>query len=73
MKVVIIEDEKLSAEHLTVLLQKIDVSIEVTHYFDSIKSVVDAFQSGLSAELIFMDIHQLIQNVCLILIHYNKY
>ena len=57
MKVIIIEDEKLSAEHLTVLLQKIDDSIEVTHYFDSIKSVVNAFQSGLSAELIFMDIH----------------
>ena len=57
MKVIIIEDEKLSAEHLTVLLQKIDDSIEVTHYFDSIKTVVNAFQSGLSAELIFMDIH----------------
>ena len=57
MKLVIIEDEKLSAEHLTVLLQKTDASIEVTHYFDSIQSVVQAFQSGLSAELVFMDIH----------------
>lgn len=57
MKVIIIEDEKLSAEHLTVLLQKIDASIEVTHYFDAIKTSVTAFQSGLSADLIFLDIH----------------
>jgi DNA-binding LytR/AlgR family response regulator len=57
MKVIIIEDEKLSAEHLTVLLQRTDQNIEVTHYFDSIKSSVKALKSGLSAELIFMDIH----------------
>ena len=36
MKVVIIEDEKLSAEHLSVLLQKIDTSITVIKYFDTI-------------------------------------
>ncbi len=57
MKVVIIEDEKLSAEHLTVLLQKIDPSITVIKYFDTIKTSVTAFKLGLTADLIFMDIH----------------
>lgn len=57
MKVVIIEDEKLSAEHLTVLLQKIDQSIIVIKYFDTIKASVNAFKEGLNADLIFMDIH----------------
>jgi DNA-binding LytR/AlgR family response regulator len=57
MKVVIIEDEKLSAEHLSVLLQKIDSSITVIKYFDTVKSSVTAFKEGLKADLIFMDIH----------------
>lgn len=57
MKVIIIEDEKLSAEHLTVLLQKIDPSITVIKYFDTIKSSVAAFKEGLTADLIFLDIH----------------
>jgi DNA-binding LytR/AlgR family response regulator len=57
MKVVIIEDEKLSAEHLTVLLQKIDSSIVVIGHFDTITASVTAFKEGLNADLIFMDIH----------------
>ena len=57
MKVVIIEDEKLSAEHLTVLLQKIDSSIVVVESFDTISASVTAFKEGLNADLIFMDIH----------------
>jgi DNA-binding LytR/AlgR family response regulator len=57
MRVVIIEDEKLSAEHLTVLLQKIDESITVSNYFDTIQASVTAFKEGLNADLIFMDIH----------------
>jgi DNA-binding LytR/AlgR family response regulator len=57
MRVVIIEDEKLSAEHLTVLLQKIDASIAVIKYFDTITASVTAFKEGLNADLIFMDIH----------------
>jgi len=57
MKVIIIEDEKLSAEHLTLLLQKIDPSITVIKYFDTIKTSVTAFKEGLHADLIFMDIH----------------
>ena len=57
MKVVIIEDEKLLAEHLTILLQKIDESITVVNYFDTITASVTAFKEGLNADLIFMDIH----------------
>ena len=57
MRVVIIEDEKLSAEHLTVLLQKIDSSIFVIGHFDTITASVTAFKEGLNADLIFMDIH----------------
>ena len=57
MKIVIIEDENLSAEHLTNLLQKIDLSIAVVNYFDTVSASVAAFNEGLSADLIFMDIH----------------
>ncbi|WP_396169050.1 LytR/AlgR family response regulator transcription factor [Flavobacterium sp.] len=57
MKVVIIEDEKLSADHLTILLNKIDTSIVVIECFDSIKSSVTAFKEVLNCDLIFMDIH----------------
>ena len=57
MRVVIIEDEKLSAEHLTVLLQKIDETTSVSNYFDTIQASVTAFKEGLTADLIFMDIH----------------
>ena len=54
---VVIKDEKLSADHLTVLLNKIDASIVVIECFDSIKSSVTAFKEGLKCDLIFMDIH----------------
>jgi DNA-binding LytR/AlgR family response regulator len=57
MKVIIIEDEKLSAEHLNLLLQKIDPSIEVIQYLEAVKATVKAFQEGLNADLLFMDIH----------------
>ena len=57
MKVVIIEDEKLSAEHLCLLLQRIDSGIEVVQYLDTVKSTIKAFQEGLDADLLFLDIH----------------
>lgn len=57
MKIIIIEDENLSAEHLTSLLQKIDFSIAVIDYFDTVNAAVNAFKKGLNADLIFMDIH----------------
>lgn len=57
MKVVIVEDEKLSAEHLCLLLQRIDSSIEVVRYLDTVKGTIKAFQEGLQADLLFLDIH----------------
>lgn len=57
MKVVIIEDEKLSAEHLSLLLKKADANIEIVKYADTVKGTVRLFEDGLQCDLIFMDIH----------------
>jgi DNA-binding LytR/AlgR family response regulator len=57
MNAVIIEDEKLSADHLTRLLNKIDPEILVTGIFDSVSKTIGAFRSGLEADLLFVDIH----------------
>ncbi len=57
MNVVIVEDEKLSAEHLTLLLKKIDSGIAVIKYTDTVKATIDAVEDGLKADLIFLDIH----------------
>lgn len=57
MKVTIIEDEKLSAEHLTLLIQRIDISIEVVDYIDTVKGAIKYFKEGIKADLIFLDIH----------------
>ncbi len=57
MKVIIIEDEMLSAEHLSLMLSKIDSSIEIVSIYDSIKSSVAAFKQGVKADLLFVDIH----------------
>ena len=57
MNVVIVEDEKLSAEHLHLLLLKIDPTIQVISYLDSVAATVKAFENGLQADLLFLDIH----------------
>ncbi|MCE3226315.1 MAG: hypothetical protein K0S32_866 [Bacteroidetes bacterium] len=57
MRAIIIEDEKLSAEHLVNLLKKIDKQIVIVDVFDSVKSVVSALEKGVTADLLFMDIH----------------
>lgn len=57
MKVVIIEDEKLSAAHLALLLKKVDRDFEIVKYIDTVKSTVKLFEAGLQCDLIFMDIH----------------
>jgi DNA-binding LytR/AlgR family response regulator len=57
MNVVIVEDEKLSAEHLSLLLQRINSNIQVIKYFDSVKATTKAFEEGLQADLLFLDIH----------------
>ena len=57
MKTIIIEDERLSAEHLGNLLRKIDATIEVVGTFDSVKQSIHAFEHGVTADLLFVDIH----------------
>lgn len=57
MNAIIIEDEKLSAEHLSNLLKRIDASINVIATFDSVKKSVSEFQKGIKAEVVFVDVH----------------
>jgi DNA-binding LytR/AlgR family response regulator len=57
MKAIIIEDEKLSAELLTNLLKRIDASINVIAIYDSVKKSVEAFQKGIKADVVFVDVH----------------
>ncbi|MEI6681075.1 MAG: LytTR family DNA-binding domain-containing protein [Bacteroidota bacterium] len=57
MNVIIIEDELLSAEHLCNLLKKTDPAIQLLGIFDSVKQSVQAFKTGLKADLLFVDIH----------------
>jgi DNA-binding LytR/AlgR family response regulator len=57
MKVAIIEDEKLSAEHLATLLKRADKTVQVVAAFDSVKKTVEALENNLEADLLFFDIH----------------
>ncbi len=57
MKVIIIEDETLSAEHLTSLLHKTNRNIEVVKYLDTVKAAIQAFEDGITTDLMFFDIH----------------
>ncbi len=57
MNVIIIEDEQLSADHLETLLAKINPDIRVVHRFESVKQSIDAFENGITADLLFVDIH----------------
>ncbi len=57
MNAIIIEDEKLSAEHLCNLLKRIDASMIVTDTLDSVKSSVAKFKKEIIADVLFVDIH----------------
>lgn len=57
MNVIIIEDEKLSADYLTRMLHKLDANIEVLAVLDSVEQSVIQLKNGLKADLIFLDIH----------------
>ena len=50
MKAIIIEDEKLSAEHLANLLKKVDATIQVIANYDSVKKSVEEFKKGIPFE-----------------------
>ncbi len=57
MRIVILEDEKLSAEHLQTMLKRVEPSIEVLQVFDSVKKSVEYFKKNNDADLLFVDIH----------------
>ncbi len=56
MKVVIIEDEHLTAERIATLLRHIDPGIEIKAVIDSVKRSAEWFQSNEQPDLVFMDI-----------------
>ncbi len=58
VKVVIIEDEKLSAEHLYMLIKKIDPSIYVVLTFDTVKQSIPALQSSIKTDILIIDAEQ---------------
>ncbi len=57
MKILIVEDEKLSAEHLSNLLSKIEPTFEIVHISESVKRTIAFLESGIKVDLIFMDVH----------------
>jgi DNA-binding LytR/AlgR family response regulator len=57
MRVIIIEDEKLSAEHLQNTLQKLNENILIVTTIDSVKQSIALLKNGLQADLLFVDIH----------------
>nr|WP_199080484.1 LytTR family DNA-binding domain-containing protein [Pedobacter sp. ASV19] len=56
MKIVIIEDEKLTAEHLADIIQLVNPEMEIVAYLRSIKQAVDYFMQNSAPDLIFSDI-----------------
>lgn len=56
MNVVIIEDEKLAAEHLQKLVEKAQPNVHVLKVMDSVKKSIEWFLTHPSPDLIFMDI-----------------
>ncbi|MCY1721218.1 LytTR family DNA-binding domain-containing protein [Prolixibacteraceae bacterium Z1-6] len=56
MNIVIIEDEKLAADKLQLLLHQIDSQIEVLAVLESVEDAVNWLASNPSPDLIFMDI-----------------
>ena len=56
MKVIIIEDEHLTAERINTLLKQIDPEIQVLAIMDSVAKAVQWFRTGESPDLVFMDI-----------------
>ena len=56
MKVVIIEDEHLTAERIRTLLHQIDPSVKVLATIESVKTAVQWFTQNENPDLVFMDI-----------------
>lgn len=56
MKVLIIEDEKLAADHLISLILKYDSSIKIVHRIDTVKKGIKWFMENEHPDLAFFDI-----------------
>ncbi|MCR6639485.1 MAG: LytTR family DNA-binding domain-containing protein [Sporocytophaga sp.] len=56
MKVLIIEDERRAASHLSRMINMYDPSIKVCERFDTVKNVIEWLNTNDSPDLIFMDI-----------------
>jgi two-component system, LytTR family, response regulator len=56
MKVLLVEDEELAAERLAIMLKKYDSNIEITATLDSVKTVVNYFNTNPMPDLCFLDI-----------------
>jgi len=57
MRVLIVEDETAASDNLTYLLRKIDASIEIIGYSESVEQTVAFLTEHPRIDLIFMDIH----------------
>ena len=57
MNIIVIEDEKLSAEHLCRLLGRIDNKIQVLAHYDSVKRSINELKRSPACDLLFVDIH----------------
>ena len=55
-KVVIIEDEKIAADHLARMVQQIDAAFEIVARIESVKAAVQILPTC-AFDLVFMDIH----------------
>lgn len=56
MKVVIVEDEELAAEGLTLALQRLEAKVEVVAVLDSVRAAVAWFNNNPKPDLAFFDI-----------------
>jgi len=57
MKVLIVEDEKLSSDYLTLLINEIDPKIQILGCFDSVKKTKAFLVNKPEIDLLFLDIH----------------
>lgn len=56
MKIVIIEDEKLTAQDLELVLHEVNPEIEIVHILPSVKQAINYFKNHPEPDLIFSDI-----------------
>ncbi len=57
MKIVIIEDEQLTAQRLEIMLKKYDNRMQILAVLPSVSESIEWFKSNTDPDLIFMDIH----------------